>query len=231
MSFTLEQVVPWGRTFDEYVRMFGLTQADLDCRILGCGDGPASFNAEATERGYRVISCDPIYEFAAEAIDQRVQETYPVIIDQLNQNLGDYVWDTSAAPGFATPTELGTARLSAMRRFLADYPQGRTQGRYITASLPTLPFADQEFDLALCSHFLFLYSEQLSLEFHRESIREMCRVAREVRIFPLLHLAVRESPYVQPLASALRSEGKQVDFVRVPYEFQRGANMYMSVTS
>ena len=61
MAFTLDQIVPWGRTFDEYRRMFALTDADLTRRILGCGDGPASFNAEATLRGVRVLSIDPIY--------------------------------------------------------------------------------------------------------------------------------------------------------------------------
>jgi SAM-dependent methyltransferase len=231
MSFTLEQVVPWGRTFEEYTQMFSLSEADLAGRILGCGDGPASFNAEATERGYQVLSCDPIYDFPAEAIEQRVRETYPVIISQLHQNLDDYVWNTAAAPGFSSPEALGERRMKAMNHFQKDYAQGKSEGRYVTASLPTLPFEDRAFDLALCSHFLFLYSEQLSLEFHIESIRELCRVAREVRIFPLLHLAVKESPYVQPVVSAMQNSGFQVRFVSVPYEFQKGAHTMLCITN
>jgi hypothetical protein len=62
--FTLDRVVPWGRSFDEYRRMFALTDADLTSSIVGCADGPASFNAEATARGHSVISCDPIYRFS-----------------------------------------------------------------------------------------------------------------------------------------------------------------------
>ena len=69
--FTLEQVVPWGRSFDEYRRMFGLSDDDLDLRIIGCGDGPASFNAEATRRGARVVSCDPIYRLETAQIRDR----------------------------------------------------------------------------------------------------------------------------------------------------------------
>ena len=61
--FTLDKVVPWGRSFDEYCRMFLLTDQDLAGRIVGCADGPASFNAEATRLGTRVVSCDPIYAF------------------------------------------------------------------------------------------------------------------------------------------------------------------------
>ena len=49
--FSLEKVVPWGRSFAEYIRMFSLTEEDLEKRILGCGDGPASFNAELTKKG------------------------------------------------------------------------------------------------------------------------------------------------------------------------------------
>ena len=53
MSFTLSDIVPWGRSYDEYLRMFGLGDAELRLRILGCADGPASFNAEGTRRGDR----------------------------------------------------------------------------------------------------------------------------------------------------------------------------------
>jgi hypothetical protein len=32
--FTLDHVVPWGRSFDEYRRMFGLSEADAQLRML-----------------------------------------------------------------------------------------------------------------------------------------------------------------------------------------------------
>ena len=83
-----------------------------------------------------------------------------------------------------------------MAKFLDDYPSGKAAGRYIEAALPMLPFSDQAFDLALCSHFLFLYSEQCNLTFHIESIRELARVASEVRIFPLLELGAQPSRHL-----------------------------------
>ncbi|MCI5142695.1 MAG: SAM-dependent methyltransferase, partial [Candidatus Electrothrix sp. ATG1] len=43
MTFQLKEIVPWGRSFQEYVAMFALSEDDLGKRILGCGDGPASF--------------------------------------------------------------------------------------------------------------------------------------------------------------------------------------------
>ncbi len=54
---------------------------------------------------------------------------------------------------------------------------------FVPAQLPELPFFDGTFDLALCSHFLFLCSEHHDAKFHIHALRELCRVAQEVRIF------------------------------------------------
>jgi hypothetical protein len=70
----LNEVIPWGRSVEEYGRMFALSGEDLAGNILGCGDGPASFNAVATALGRRVVSCDPIYAFSAGEIERLVEE-------------------------------------------------------------------------------------------------------------------------------------------------------------
>ena len=223
--FTLSSVVPWGRSFDEYRRMFALTDADLGGRILGCGDGPASFNAEATRRGTQVVSCDPLYQFSAGQIRQRIDETAPEVLEQARRNAHEFVWD-EAIPDV---DGLERVRMTAMSAFLDDYAPGRAGGRYFDASLPALPFGDGAFDLALCSHFLFLYSQQLDEAFHVQSIRELCRVARDVRIFPLLALGGQPSPHLGAAREALMREGWQASIERVPYEFQRGGNEMLRV--
>jgi hypothetical protein len=76
MAFKYHEAVPWGRPFEEYRRMFGLSDADLKLRIAGCGDGPASFNAEMFQRGCRVVSCDPIYKLSTMQIQERINITY-----------------------------------------------------------------------------------------------------------------------------------------------------------
>ena len=53
-----------------------------------------------------------------------------------------------------------------MKKFLADFKKGKKEGRYLEATLPHLSFDDKEFDLALSSHFLFLYTNILNYEFH-----------------------------------------------------------------
>lgn len=222
--FTLDRVVPWGRSFDEYRRMFDLSDRELHLRILGCGDGPASFNAEATRRGIHVTSCDPIYRWDAAEIRDRIEATYGEILEQARKNAHQFVWDF-----IGSVEELGSVRMAAMNDFLQDYPAGKAQGRYIDADLPALPFADASFDLALSSHLLFLYTTQLGEAFHRSAIRDMCRVAGEVRIFPLLALDGRRSPLVEQIADELADSAFDVSIEKVPYEFQRGGNQMMRI--
>jgi hypothetical protein len=224
MSFTLAEVVPWGRSFDEYVAMFALGPRDFAGTILGCGDGPAAFNAVATERGYRVVSVDPIYEFSAADIQGRIEQTAEEIAEQTHRNATEFVWTH-----FGSVDELIAARRAAMRRFIEDFPAGREGGRYVHGSLPALPFRMGQFQLALCSHLFFLYSEQLNLEFHLRSILALCGVASEVRIFPLLELGSLPSRHVDPVMGSLRELGFLVDRVRVDYEFQRGANEMLTI--
>ena len=151
MAFSLENVVPWGRNLDEYTRMFALSESDLQGSILGCGDGPASFNAELTAQGAQVTSLDPLYGFERAAIAQRIEETFDTVITQTEQNVDTFVWDT-----LGSVEQLATLRRRTMTTFLEDYVRGKEQRRYLEGSLPTLPFSNQTFNLALCSHFLFL---------------------------------------------------------------------------
>jgi hypothetical protein len=114
----LSKVVPWGRSLNEYSEMFLLSENDLNGKILGCGDGPACFNAQVSRNGGNVISADPIRS--------RIDEVYPQIMEQMSKNKDDYVWKS-----IRSVEELGKVRLDAMKLFLADYEQGKKSGRYI----------------------------------------------------------------------------------------------------
>jgi hypothetical protein len=224
MKIKYESVVPWGRTFEEYVDMFSLTETDLDKSILGCGDGPASFNYTMKEKGKELISIDPIYQFTKDEIAKRIDETYQDVIEQTEQNKDKFIWTT-----IKDVEDLGRIRMSAMEKFLADYDLGKQENRYLYAMLPNLPFENKQFDLALSSHFLFLYTDNLSLEFHIEAIDEMLRVAREVRIFPLLDLNGVRSLYVDEVINKYSEIGYSVNEVIVDYEFQKGGNTMLKI--
>ena len=153
MEFHYKGIVPWGRSFDEYLDMFDLSESDLARDIVGIGDGPASFNTRMHQRGTPIVSVDPIYRFSEAELRQRIQETYEDVIAQARRNRDKFVWTK-----FASVDELAEVRMQAMDEFCRDFETGKQQGRYIDASLPNLPFPDRHFDLVLSAHLLFFYS-------------------------------------------------------------------------
>lgn len=226
MGFNLQKVVPWGRSFDEYSAMFNLSELDLQQSILGVGDGPASFNAVLTEQGGNIISADPVYAFTSEQIAQRIEDLFDDMVEQVAANAANLRLDK-----FGSAEALGHVRMQAMNRFLQDFDKGKEQDRYLNVELPVLPFNEGQFDLALCSHLLFLYSEQLGHEFHLEAVMELCRVAKEVRIFPLLDLSHQFSDHLEPVKQALTQAGFVATIEVVDYEFQIGARQMLRIKS
>lgn len=222
----LSDVIPWGRSYEEYAEMFSLNDDDLDARILGCGDGPASFNSELTQMGKNIISCDPIYAFSRVEIESRVEEAELIVSAELQKTKGQYIWNS-----FKSPELLCKKRLEAMRAFFEDYETGQREGRYWAAELPDLPFPDKSFDIALVSHFLFLYSKHKDLEFHKNAILELLRVAMEVRIYPLVTLDGEVSPHLQPILDFLNKQDGVVTAIRhSKYRFQRNAKQMLIVS-
>ncbi|MGB7415488.1 MAG: class I SAM-dependent methyltransferase [Thermosynechococcaceae cyanobacterium] len=222
----LKTVVPWGRSFAEYLEMFSLTDSDLKRSILGCGDGPASFNAELTTNGGNVVSIDPAYHFDSVSLQSRISEAYDEIMPQVQQQQDKYIWES-----IASVEELGRIRMDAMQRFISDYEVGKKSGRYIYESLPELSFQENQFDLVLCSHYLFLYSDHVGLEEHLASIKELCRVAREVRIYPLLSLNGEISPHLKEVFLLLQNSEFVASLADVKYQFQKGATQMLVIES
>jgi hypothetical protein len=193
---------------------------------LGCGDGPASFNAELTALGGDVTSVDPTYQFDRDAFKDRISEVYDEVMSQVRETKNDYIWKN-----IPSVDALGEIRMDAMNAFLADYEVGKNSGRYILGNLQILNFENNQFELALCSHYLFLYSNQVDLDQHLSSIAELCRVAKEVRIYPLLSLDGEVSPHFEAVVSNLNARGVTTSLVDVAYRFQKGANQMLVVQS
>lgn len=204
--------------------MFNLQPVDLKKNILGCGDGPADFNRTLHEQGGKCVSLDPLYRFSAQQIQRRIDDTFQQVMAQTRANREQFLWTH-----IPSVDALGELRMNAMRRFLEDYFRGKQEGRYVAGALPALPFVSNSFDLALSSHFLFLYSGHLSAEFHIAAISEMLRVATEVRIFPILDLNAQTSPHVDTVINHFQSRGYQARLERVGYEFQQGGHTQLVV--
>ncbi|MBX9669951.1 MAG: class I SAM-dependent methyltransferase [Candidatus Obscuribacterales bacterium] len=188
--FAFAMVLFLGRDLAEYRDMFNLDQAELrGKRILDCAAGPSSFACEMYLSGFDVTACDPMYGGSLEELlaicDQDVQK-----VGQRQQKAARLFHD------YALSSEFKNRKSSSRRQFLADYIEGKESGRYVRASLPQLPFADQSFDLVLCANFLFLYTplasggmlieDRFDFDFHKNAVLELMRVCRgEARIYPI----------------------------------------------
>jgi len=224
MSFKYDKIVPWGRNYDEYIRMFELTNDDLKQKILGCADGPSSFNAESNNKGANVISVDPIYSMSKDEIQIRIDETYKNVLTQTARNAEKFIWNA-----IRSIDDLGKIRMRAMTIFLNSYEHGKINKRYIPGLLPNLPFANNEFKISLSPHFLFLYTENLTYDFHLRAIEEMLRVSNEARIFPLLDVNGKKSRYVERIIADYK--GRKIEIKKVDYEFQIGGNELLIIYS
>lgn len=219
MDFHYQGIVPWGRSFDEYLDMFNLSGADLARDIVGVGDGPASFNARMHQRGTPIVSVDLIYRYSEMELRERIQETYGDVIAQTRQNQDKFVWTK-----ISSVEELARIRMQAMGEFCRDFEKGKQQARYVDAALPNLPFPETHFDLVLSAHLLFFYSSNRNLTFHLNAIRELLRIGSEVRIFPIVDVNSNPSPFLSLVIDELEKDRIACSVERVPYHFQKTGN-------
>lgn len=223
LAFTLNSVVPWGRNISEYMEMFNFTENDLKKKIAGFGDGPASFNCEATLKGCSVTSFDPIYQFSKLDLKKRIFEVRDIIMKQMADNKDNFIWTS-----IKSLEELESTRMSAMNIFLEDYEKGLEEKRYIFHELPDkLPYDDNYFDIGISSHFLLMYTD-LGYQFHIDAITEMLRICSEVRIFPLVDLDAKNSDMIKDVISYFSSL-YDVNIAETKYEFQKSANKLLII--
>jgi SAM-dependent methyltransferase len=216
------------RSFAEYTAMFALTEADLSGAVLDCPGGAASFTATALARGFDVTAVDPAYvggEGALQVLGEHAASEAERGHAFLLAHAHRFVWTY-----FQDPAEQLRQRIAAAAEFAASVltdPQ-----RYVPGALPHLPFPDRSFDLVLCSHLLFTYSDRLDAELHLAALREMARVSRkEVRIFPLLgHVDGKPYPHLVHLREALTGDGISSHVRQVDYEFQQGGDEMLVLT-
>jgi len=219
----LDRVVLLGRTYDEYIRSFALQMEQWrGKKVLDVASGVGSFRAEASALGYDVTAADRIYDISPEELAARCATDLDHIIDSV-RDLNVYRWDNF----YGTPERLRGLRERAYKTFLQDY--GRHGDRYVKINLPRLPFRDGDFDLTLVSYLLFVYEDQLSYEFHKESIREIMRVTRgEARIYPTVTFEAEPSKYLAKLGEDLLEFSVKV--INTDFEFLRNSNNFLQIS-
>ncbi|MED5018357.1 SAM-dependent methyltransferase [Paenibacillus chibensis] len=218
----LERIVFIGRTFDEYMRMFALEAQDIaGLRILDCPSGACSFAAAAHQLGSQVTSADIAYYHDAEKLYEKGLQDVVHAMEHVEAEKHRYIWSE-----FQSVADLHAERLKALE---ACHEDMRLQPeRYVPVTLPSLPFEDEQFDLTLSAHFLFMYADRLSEEFHRLTLRELLRVTRrELRIFPIVDQTGRSPALVESLIALASAQGFAAEIQQVPYHFQKNANQVL----
>jgi SAM-dependent methyltransferase len=212
------------RSFEEYCASFDLDPDRLPARILDCAAGASDFVAEAARRGATAVAADPSYRLGAEVVElarDGMRSGTGMIAS--HQDRFTYAW-------YGSPDARTQMRDRAIQRFAVDH--SAHPERYLAAELPDLPFAARAFDLAVCSHLLFTWATDLDEQWHHDAILELCRVATEVRIFPLV---LRETgdpvPFMERLLARLGDVGIAAERRTVAYEFQIGAHQMLLATS
>lgn len=220
----LEKIVFIGRTYEEYVDMFSLSIKELKGKkILDCPSGACSFTAIGQKNGLDVTACDISYDHQGEDLEDKGLQDIEHAMEHMEKAKNNYVWDY-----FKDIEALRAHRLAALKDWAKDRKE--CSDRYIPATLPFLPFKDEEFDLILSAHFLFMYADRLDYQFHISTLNEFLRVSKEeVRIFPLVDLEGKRYKYLEQLLNYLTESGYRVEEVNVPYEFQANAHSMLKI--
>jgi len=214
------------RSYEEYVRMFALTETELvQGSVLDVASGASSFTAEANARGYKAIAADPLFHYDAEYLMRYAAEEIETSTAKLTSIQGSFDWSF-----YGDPAQHHERRIKSAEQFIADYRSNPSH--YIYAKLPELPFEDHLFQHVLCSHFLFLYADQFDHAFHSAAIHELLRVCAEggrVLIYPLKSLQWAEYPAMESFIQSLEHQGHAVSFQTSQLPFIPGSSEYLEI--
>lgn len=222
MSLELDDFLITGRTFEEYIAFFDLDATMMKHkRVLDCPSGASSFVAQANRQEIFAQGCDILYSYDRDALYERGQKSIEKIY-------ADTSWMAENSFSFYRSIERHREhRTEALRQFYEDY----NPDTYHVATLPSLPYDDDDFDLVLSSHLLFVYDDRLDKTFHEKAVEEMLRVGKEVRIFPLVDyknsrqgLEKHLSPYAYHIAEKFGGE-----IIEIAFEFQKNARYMMKI--
>ncbi len=221
----LKDIILIGRTFDEYYRMFDLNEELLKKeKILDVASGVSSFCAQACAQGYHVTASDRIYIYDSSEIEQKCRIDLDLVLKQLPGISDLYIWNY-----FKNIRSLKNNREEAYRSFIEDFKKYGT-GKYVPAEFPVTNFHNDQFAIALASHFLFLYEDRLDYDFHKKTILELLRViSKELRIFPIVNFKGKRSTLVERVIHDEDIRRFRISIKKVGYEFIRNGNEMMVI--
>ncbi|MFD2212247.1 SAM-dependent methyltransferase [Metabacillus endolithicus] len=220
----LDRIIFIGRTFEEYLDMFSLSEEKLKGKkILDCPAGACSFTAVGNKAGINVTACDIAYDHSFDDLQNKGLQDVEHAMENIQKAKNKFQWNY-----FKTIEQLRNHRIRALQDCALDMSKSRE--RYIPATLPTLPFDTEQFDMTLSAHFLFMYGDRLEYQFHIETLNELLRVTKEeIRVFPLVDLEGKRYEHLEKIKEYLANNGCSVEEVSVSYEFMTNANAMLII--
>ena len=224
-KINLDKIALIGRTYAEYEKIFRLKDfVSSKYKILDAGSGVSSFCAEASQIGMNIIAMDPIYIYEPDELEVKCSKDLDLVIKELDGVEHLYIWDN-----FRNKEDLKKNREKAYKTFINHYKKNKDT-HYVAESMPKTKFKDNQFDVILASHLLFLYDHIFDYDFHKNTIVEMLRIcSKEIRIFPLVNLYGNKSKFFKKLLDDTHFKDKEKSVERVNYEFIKGGNEILRI--
>jgi hypothetical protein len=214
----------WGRTLEEYIAMFNLAYITPSTKILSLADGPSTFNLQLRQRGITITSVDPIFELEPEEIKKIFKKSY-----LFNKGLLRKTPKSFNLKSKKEVRQLLNKRQGTFDAFIADYEFQRENYQY--GKLPVLSLNTDRFDLCLCSNLLFIFGHIFDVDFHIQSIKEMLRLSKEVRIFPLYDINGQVSVHLDQVIGSLTESNFSCEIITNDYHVYKNGNRFLRIKS
>ncbi|PJD92730.1 MAG: hypothetical protein CK424_03885 [Legionella sp.] len=220
----MERAVLWGHHLDEYRDMFDLSHTSFTMRFLEFQSGASAFQAELRQKAAHLVSYDTWFELDKLALQQTIERSFTTRLAQIKtrQNAFDF-------QRYGSLDKLVAYRRQGLAKFLHDYDLGHAEGRYVGTQQAALPFSDFFFDYALSSHHFFSAVAPQTVAYHVDKIQELARVAKDVRIFPLVDADGVPSSLLGPVILALQQKNYGIEVRDVLYHLQPKGNAMLRI--
>lgn len=114
-----------------------------------------------------------------------------------------------------------------MQKFALTSQQ--TKSKILDYNGQDINYSSGEFDLCLCDHVLFDRTKDKSVGYHVDTIKRLCEVAKEVRIFPITADEQVVTSLVGPVMLNLQQQNFGVEIKPVGSDDNHGENTMMRI--
>lgn len=196
-------------------------------RILDIASGASSLTAELNQKGYEAIAVDPLYTLTSEEIYDLGKKEIKIASQKLSQNENLFIWDN-----YKSLKHHDEIRERSLNQFIESYREDNNKEKYISATLPFLPFDNDTFSLVFCNHFLFLYREQFDYKFHLDAINEMIRITQKggsILIYPLVDFKDGIYLHLNKLIDDISEIGINIKINKTEFRFLPSATNFLTI--